>query len=387
MGLRRSQRISGLALAGCAAAALTLAGCGGGAAGSPVPAPTPTSVGGSLYPAAFLTLEPTYATVMLWTLDYHLLAVFRDVSWADPGPGTAVVGSSLPDPPKALPFAFLETGTRTASLVRVADGESLGVLTLQTPTGLAGSIPGGFALAGDYAQGTALLYLLDLRAAEAAAAPERVWRQAGPAAIPIAVRLDRARPVEVLFSTAADLNFARRGSLQPFGLNSLWLETGETSTRVAPEIAFLGISPDLAWYAVSDPGTSPPQLEIRRYDGSASIVFPPTSGSRALGRAVFSPEGRFVAWPVSLPTEADGSRTLINIAATSGGVPLSLTPEQLSSNGQPPIERAVPVAWLDEQTLLLQVDLEGQPQVVRIRSDGSGMQMAGQGVFLSLVYR
>ncbi len=388
MGITRFRRAVVVILVGCTALAPTLTACGGGGRGATeVPATTPPVAAGSLIPSAFLTLDPAYTTAMLWTLDYHQLAVFPDVEWSDPGPATAVVAGTLPDPPKGLVFAFLERSPRTTSLIRLAGGERQSVLSFQAPTGIAGSVPPGFALVGEYTQGAACLYLIDLRTSESAAASDRVWRQVGPPAVPIAVRLDGNRPVEILFGMADEPTSASLGSTLPFGLQSLWLETGVTTSRVAPEILFLGISPDLAWYAVSDPSTTPPQLEIRRYDGSASVVFPPQSGSRALGRAVFSPEARFVAWSVSVPSEEDPLGTMISIASTSGGVPLSLAADQLAFEDQTRVQHAVPVAWLDEQTLLLQVEVEGTPQVARIRSDGSGLQMAGRGVFVSLVYR
>lgn len=388
MVIMRFRRVLVVILVSCTAIAPTLTACGGGGPGAmDVPTTTPPAAAGLLHPSAFLTLDPAYTTAMLWTLDYHQLAVFPEVEWADPGPATAVVASTLPDPAKGLVFAFLDRGLRTTSLIRLAGGERQSVQSFQAPTGIAGSLPAGFALVGDYAQGAAGLYLIDLRTSESAAASDRVWRQVGPLAVPIAVRLDGHRPVEILFGMAEEPTPAGLGSTPLFGLQSLWLETGVATSRVAPEILFLGISPDLAWYAVSDPSTTPPQLEIRRYDGSASVVFPPQSGSRALGRAVFSPEARFVAWSVSLPSEEDPLGTMISIASTSGGVPLSLAADQLAFEDRTRVQHAVPVAWLDEQTLLLQVEVEGQPQVAQMRSDGSGLRMAGRGVFVSLVYR
>lgn len=370
------------------AAASVLVACADGAPGAtPTPAVTATAEVGSPMPSAFLTFDPAYATAMLWTLDYHLLAVFADAEWSEPGPATAVVAGSLPHPPKNLAFAFLERGPRRISLIRFAEGQLHTVRSFDAPTGIAGSVPAGFALVGDFVQGESLLYLIDLRTEEAAAAAEIVWRQAGPPAIPVAVRLDGPRPVEVLFSTGREPSFPRLELEPPFGLQSLWLETGVVTRRVAPDVLFLGASPDLTWYAVRDPSIMPPQLEIRRYDGSVSVVFPPHSGSRALGRVVFSPEGRFAAWPVSIPSTEDPDRTQISIASTTGGVPLSLSPEQLVLENQTPVRHPIPVGWLDEQNLLLQVEVEGEPQVVRIRSDGSGATMAGQGVFVSLVYR
>ncbi len=389
MGVIRLLRKRGFVLALCTAAPLALGACGGAGTprGTPTPASTPTAVPGSLQPSAFLTVEPAYATAMLWTLDYRLLAVFSEVDWPEPSPEMGVVAAPLGDPPKSLPFAFLDIGPRSASVIRFADGQSLSVLTLHSPTGIAGSIPGGFALVGDYSEGAARLYLLDLRTPQSADLSELVWSEAGPAAVPIAVRLDGVRPVEVFFSAAAEPSPEAGAKGRPLGLQSLWLETAETTTRVSPDILFLGISPDLAWYAISDPTGTPPQLEIRRHDSSASVVLQTVSGARAVGRAVFSPQGRSVAWPASVPSDDDTARTVIHIAPTSGAVPFLISPEQLRLPEGGRIIDAVPVAWLDEQTLLLQVDVEGQPQVLRMQSDGSEVQLAGRGIFVSLVYR
>lgn len=389
MGVICMPRKGVFVLATCMATSLVVSACSRAGApwGTPTPAFTPTAVPGSLQPPAFLTIEPAYATVMLWTPDYRLLAVFSDVDWPDPSPETGIVASPLSDPPKSLSFAFLDIGPRSAAVIRFAEGQSLSVLALHAPTGIAGSIPGGLALVGDYAQGVAWLHLLDLRTPQAGTSSDLVWREAGPAVVPIAVRLDGVGPVEVLFSAAAEPPPDGDAKGRPFGLQSLWLETGETTTRVSPDILFLGISPDLTWYAVSDPIGTPPQLEIRRHDSSASIVFQTISGARAVGKAVFSPQGRSVAWTASVPAADDPGRTVIQIAPTSGGVPLSISPEQLRLPDGGRISHAVPVAWLDEQTLLLQADVDGQPQVLRMRSDGSEVQLAGRGIFISLVYR
>ncbi|MEW6567467.1 MAG: hypothetical protein AB1449_04740 [Chloroflexota bacterium] len=363
--------------------AVLLTGCAGsglGATATPEPTATiPSEV--SLQPAAFLAVDPAYGLAMLWTLDHHLLAVFPDVTWENPAPGTGVVAGSLTDPAKSLPFAFLESGEGEWFVTRHGGGEAVRWISLDSPSGMAGSIPGGHALVGDRQQGRARLYLLDLRQPQPSPSPTIVWQGHGPPAIPVALRLAQGRPVEGLFSLAT-----QAGGL-PAGLYSIQLETGDTSAIVASELTLLGVAPDLTWYAVSDPTAAPPQVEIRRYDGSSSVVFQPTSGARAVGRAVFSPEGRNVAWATVVPLADDPERTVINVVSTSGGVPTSITPEQVRAQLSDEIGAISPAAWLDEHTLLIQAEVGGEPQVLRIGSDGFGVQPAGQGIFISLVYR
>lgn len=345
-----------------------------------------------LVPAAFLAVDPDYATARLWTLDHHLLAVFSGLNWQDPGPHTGVVAGPLADPAEALPFAFIETAADGTFVTRYANGGLSRWLLLTDTFGTAASIPGGYALVSDIPSGaqpnSSVLYLVDLRASRLPSTPRIVLQTptGDPQAVPIALRLSNGVPVEAFYSLAASaLGESVFGA--PSGLYRIDLVTGETSCVVHPDLALLGISPDLTWFALAVGRATPPQVEVRRYDGSSSVIFQPVSGAREVGSAVFSPEGRSVAW-ATLLTSPDGvDRTLVNVASTFGGPLTSILPEDISALVGADVRMLTPVAWLDEETLLVQAQAAGQARIYRIRSDGSALELAGEGHFVSLVYR
>lgn len=211
----------------------------------------------------------------------------------------------------------------------------------------------------------------------------------------LAVRTEGGQPAGVWYTyepygIGGDIVYPPRSALYYLDL------VAGTSIEVLPrEMRPSSLSLDQAWIAFV-PGPRGP-LTIRDLATGQEVTFPLLPDSdRGAGRAVFSPDDRYVAW-----MEASGSmwsdpstfQAAVRVASTSGeliadipaaGIPASV----LAGISGTEDMWLVPAGWLDEDTLLLQVTL-GSPDrsvVLQIGHDGTGLEYLVPGIFAEFLY-
>jgi hypothetical protein len=156
-----------------------------------------------------------------------------------------------------------------------------------------------------------------------------------------------------------------------------------------------GISPDLTWAAYTvQPGHGSDQgaaLNLYNLTNQQTVNLPidPASGLGS-GFAVFSPDDQYVAWTEASGSAPDAVKTEVRIARVDGsGAPVTVDVHALAGvTGGWPVLLDKPVGWLDDDTLLVQLEGNGRPQkaVARVKADGSGVAIFSFGDFVEFIY-
>ena len=178
---------------------------------------------------------------------------------------------------------------------------------------------------------------------------------------PILLDVENGTPTRVWYTRIAygiggDIVFEPRK-----GLFALDLASGQASTILNNNVSPWDISEDRNWVAYAAAGTQSNSMCVKSFQNNAEICFPalPASEPRGAGNAFFSPNAQYVAWMegdgwqmAEVPTFKSTVR-----AGQNNGVIVADLPASIFENtaGIGSIYRADPVAWLDNQTLLVQV--------------------------------
>ena len=177
------------------------------------------------------------------------------------------------------------------------------------------------------------------------------------------------------------------------GLSSLNLATGEVTQILPPDAQFNSTSPDQAWLAYATSTDGRPALSIRASHGGEPILLPARPEmDRGAGDAVFSPSDRYVAWREAQGSLFEGAlRQVIRVATLDGNVVAEFNDTafiQAAGLGTEGREMR-PVAWLDDDNLLVQVfayDQTPAGMLVRLNLPTSGVSLFAPGVFGGLLY-
>ena len=211
---------------------------------------------------------------------------------------------------------------------------------------------------------------------------------------PILVEAENGTPTRVWYTRIAygiggDIVFEPRK-----GLFILDITTGQVNTILNNDVAPWSISPDTNWiaYSAGDWQTGP--LCIKNLGTGTELCFPslPVSDSRGSGDAFLSPDAQYVAW-----MEGDGAQMaeVPNFTATvrvgqNDGTLLADVPMNTfeSAAGIGPVSRAEPVAWIDNQTLVVQVRGQEWSQAALVRYNVVSQEIAylASGEFVGLLY-
>ena len=157
----------------------------------------------------------------------------------------------------------------------------------------------------------------------------------------------------------------------------------EVHELLPDSIQFSGLSPDgsMAAYTIAPKGA----LFIRDLRVYSEMEFPLLSSSdHGAGFAVFSPDSQKVAWMEASGSLADDTfKSVVRVGTVSGKVVTSVTSAQFDEN----VTVLKPVAWLDDDRILVQADVPRTDGFLVILSiDGTVEVAATPGRFVGLIY-
>lgn len=213
----------------------------------------------------------------------------------------------------------------------------------------------------------------------------------GYAIKPLAFRMQGGMPDGIyftgcLYGIGGDLPFDPCNRLRLLDLN-----TGSVIEILGDGYNPSGFSPDGRWVAYAALAGGGP-LQILNLDTGATRTFSVWPlNDRGAGDAVFSPDGRYVAWMEArgyLLDEPITFQTNLRIAEIEG----SMNAQYLDDYFEPavgfPTLSAIPVGWLDNDSLLVQVSgfETGQSALVRFDLDTQEALLLTSGYFLALTY-
>jgi hypothetical protein len=192
----------------------------------------------------------------------------------------------------------------------------------------------------------------------------------------------------VPYGIGGDIVFEPRSALYYFDLASS-MSTIMLDLAKSP----VGFSDDQAWVAyVANSGKGPVNV-LHEFDSSTVKTFPLRDDSdRGAGDAVFSPDDRYVAWREAGGSYMDQPSTFhetIRIGTLDGNVVTEIPDTSLLAiSGFTEIGSAVPVGWLDTQTLALEIkNLTGDnTAILKVGADGTGISVLATGSFISFIY-
>jgi hypothetical protein len=211
---------------------------------------------------------------------------------------------------------------------------------------------------------------------------------------PILVEAKNGTPTKVWYTRVAygiggDIVFEPRK-----GLSVLDLATGQVDTLLEDTISPWAISTDRDW-AVYSSGLFPPNpICMNTLGTGVEVCFPqlPASDSRGTGEAVLSPDAGYVAWMEGdgwLMAETPNFTSTVRVGQRDGTILADLPMSKFEgAAGVGSVSRAEPVAWLDNQTLLVQVRGQEWSQVALLRYNVLNGEISYQvpGEFLGVVY-
>jgi len=178
------------------------------------------------------------------------------------------------------------------------------------------------------------------------------------------------------------------------GIYYLNLLTNQIQEQMDPSVNPVSFSPDLTWLTYTHDQTEQPLTIMPMSDPDREFTIALAQDSdRGAGNAVFSPDNRYIAWMEASGmrlTAAPDFKILIRIASTSDGeliteFPATVLADVLDSQD---IQWVEPVGWLDQETLLIQVNYDTWSQfgIVSVKFDGSEMTVLAPGNFAGFLY-
>jgi len=182
------------------------------------------------------------------------------------------------------------------------------------------------------------------------------------------------------------------------GLYQLNLENMENKNIIPEDLNPIGLSPDNTYVAYTEVNNyvSPethPKITLNNLVSGLMVPVELAQGSdRGGGYAVFSPDNQYVAWMEGSGrsmAETPNFHSRVRIANLDGVVLTEITDSDFSVLAADSTARwAIPVGWLDGETLLVEVrgDNWNEPNLVKVRFDGSNMELLASGVFFGFLY-
>lgn len=211
---------------------------------------------------------------------------------------------------------------------------------------------------------------------------------------PIFLDMENETPTRVWYTRIAygiggDIVFEPRK-----GLFTLDLASGQASTILNNDVSPWDVSEDRNWVAYAAEGTQSNSMCLKSLQNNAEICFPalPASEPRGVGNAFFSPDAQYVAWMegdgwqmAEVPTFTSTVRVGQNNGVIVADLPASIF-ENAAGIGS--IYRADPVAWLDNQILLIQVRGQEWSQAALLRYNVISREIVylASGEFAGLLY-
>ncbi len=153
-----------------------------------------------------------------------------------------------------------------------------------------------------------------------------------------------------------------------------------------------GFSLDHVWVASNGANNPDHSLTIYSFSNGTSVLLPilPESTSGA-GFAEFSPDDQYVAWMEAsgfIMNDPPDFHSRIRVATTTGNILLNLADNAFTAAANFPVTWVQPVAWLDNQTLLVQAGgmESGWNAVVKVSIPDGAISLFTSGRFVGLYY-
>jgi hypothetical protein len=386
-----------MALASAALAASLLA-CGPWLAGPAATSTRTAAPGEPRYssapaPASYLLFDPVQDDASLFSADGQLLEILQDLGWWRAGATTGAAASPLLTPAASTQIAYLRSTSDGITLALRQGGAARSLLSLRAPAGITGSIPAGYLAVSDQVADEegggflSLLYVIEAATGRGAQTP--VLRlptyRGAPQPLPLAIGFLGAAPSTVYY-TMASTEDSSAGVVEGEGLFVLDLATQTVSTFLDRSSRILGLSPDLTFVAFHTAGQSPPEIRLARLDGGSTVLFQPLSGAREVRGAVFCPDSSRIAWGTVVSESGAGDRFQIGLASTFGGPATMVDLAPFLPSDRDPVVQAHPVAWVTDDSLLIQVQQGDSSAVYRYLIDSGQLEPAAPGIFVTLFY-
>ncbi|MBN2148542.1 MAG: hypothetical protein JW726_14240 [Anaerolineales bacterium] len=211
------------------------------------------------------------------------------------------------------------------------------------------------------------------------------------AVLPLAVVTDKGEPVGIWYTTRAygiggDIIFEPRQTLSYLNLSN-----GAKLTYFGTTINPCNLSPDLTLVAYT-PGLSGPITIDSLNDSTDPVTIPLLSDSdRGAGDAVFSPDNAFIAWKEGsgfLMADMPDFHATIRIAHIDGNIIAEIPESAISSAAGDTVSWVIPVGWLDNETLILEVRIGSWENIslMKVNFDGTGLAYLAPGAFAGFTY-
>jgi hypothetical protein len=172
------------------------------------------------------------------------------------------------------------------------------------------------------------------------------------------------------------------------------IASGQENTILGNDVSPWAVSEDRNWVAYSAAATQTNSMCEKNLDSGSEICFPalPASEPRGVGNAFFSQDAHYIAWMEGdgwQMAEVPNFKSTVRVGQNDGTIIADLPSNTFeSAAGLGPVYRADPAAWLDNQTLIVQVRGEEWNQVVLLRYNvlsGESTYLAS-GKFVGLLY-
>lgn len=358
-------------------------------------APSPQAVTMGM-PAGFMTATEQMLTV------YDLNGVQQSqISLPQPtypGHGRIHLAGPMPANGETVPLLYFSYGDGESLLFRDGDGQ---IFTIQTGTGFLGLTGALGEPVVAYSQleylDTSLrskIYVGSIQTLPSAAPVSVVDDPESWAIKPILVDVENETPSRVWYTRIAygiggDIVFEPRK-----GLFTLDIASGQANTILGNDISPWDVSEDRTWVAYAAAGTQSNSMCVKNLQAGAETCFPalPASEPRGVGNASFSPDAQYLAWMEGdgwQMAEVPNFKSTVRIGQNNGALIADLPASAFeSAAGIGTLYRADPVAWLDTQTVLVQVRGQEWDQAVLVRYNVVSQEMGYlvSGSFVGLLY-
>ena len=178
------------------------------------------------------------------------------------------------------------------------------------------------------------------------------------------------------------------------GLFVLDMATGQETTLLANDSSPWAISRDREWVVFATPHLTPNSMCVRNLSTGAEVCFPalPASEPRGAGDAVISPDAQYIAWMEGdgwQMAEVPSFKATVRLGQNNGVIVADLSMDRFEGAvGIGPLSRAEPVAWLDNETVVVQVRGQEWSQVAQVRYNVRSQEISylAPGEFVGLLY-
>jgi hypothetical protein len=211
---------------------------------------------------------------------------------------------------------------------------------------------------------------------------------------PVLLEADNGTPTRIWYTRTAygiggDIVFEPRK-----GLYILDLVSGQASTILNDDVSPWAISTDKNLVAYTSGLATPNSMCLKDLRSGAQMCFPalPAGEPRGAGDGFISPDAGYIAW-----MEGDGGQmgetptftATVRVGQRDGALVAELPMNGFEgAAGIGPLTRVEPVAWLDDQTLILQVRGQEWSQAVLLRYNVTNKETSylAPGGFIGLLY-